>query len=64
MIGHYNKMVMNRSETAIREEFERLLPLMRTGGFIPSVDHQTHPGVSMEEYRTYLRLLGEYVRKV
>ena len=64
MIGHYNKMVMNKGEAAIRAEFERLLPLMRTGGFIPSVDHQTPPGVSLEEYRVYLRLLKEYMRAV
>lgn len=60
MIGHFDKMVMNRSEQEIRSEFERLLPLMRTGGFIPSVDHQTPPGVSLEDYRRYLRLLREY----
>jgi len=60
MIGHYDKMVMNRGEQAIRREFERLLPLMRTGRFVPSVDHQTPPGVSFAEYRTYLRLFEEY----
>lgn len=60
MIGHYDKMVMTKGENAMRAEFERLLPLMKTGGFIPSVDHQTHPGVSLEEYRVYLRLLEEY----
>jgi hypothetical protein len=60
MIGHYDKMVMNRGEAAIRAEFERLVPLMKTGGFIPSVDHQTPPGVSLDEYRLYLRLLAEY----
>jgi hypothetical protein len=60
MVGHYDKMVMSRGEAAIRAEFERLVPLMRTGGFIPSVDHQTPPGVSLEQYRTYLRLLEEY----
>ncbi|MBN1489197.1 MAG: hypothetical protein JXA69_04705 [Phycisphaerae bacterium] len=62
LIGHYDKMVMNRGEAAIRAEFERLVPLMKTGGFIPSVDHQTPPGVSLDEYRVYLRLLAEYVR--
>jgi len=62
MIGHYDKMIMNRGEAAVRGEFERLRPLMRTGGFIPSVDHQTPPGVSMEQYRVYLRLLAEYAR--
>jgi hypothetical protein len=63
MIGHYDKMVMNKGEAAIRAEFERLLPLMRTGGFIPSVDHQTPPGVSMEEYRCYLQLFNEYTAR-
>jgi Uroporphyrinogen decarboxylase (URO-D) len=60
IVGHFDKMVMNRGEATVRAEFERLTPLMRTGGFIPSVDHQTPPGVSLEEYRTYLRLLNEY----
>jgi hypothetical protein len=62
MVGHYDKMVMNHGEAAIRGEFERLVPLMKTCGFIPSVDHQTPPGVSLDQYRTYLRLLEEYTR--
>ncbi len=62
LIGHYDKMVMNKGEVAIRNEFDRLAPLARMGGFIPSVDHQTPPGVSLEEYRVYLRLLREFVR--
>ena len=61
MIGHYDKMIMNKGETAIRREFERLYPLMKTGGFIPSVDHQTPPSVSMDQYRSYLKLLVEFV---
>lgn len=61
MVGHYDKLVMNRGEAAVRREFERLVPLMKTGGFIPSVDHQTPPGVSMPEYQVYLRLLREFV---
>jgi len=64
MVGHYDKMVMPRGEDAMRAEFERLLPVMRGGGFIPSVDHQTPPGVSLDQYRIYLRLLAEYSEKV
>lgn len=60
MIGHFDKMAMPKGEAAMREEFERLTPIVRSGGFIPSVDHQTPPGVSLEHYRTYLRLLQEY----
>jgi len=62
MIGHFDKMTMDKGESAMRAEFERLAPLMKTGGFIPSVDHQTPPGVSLEQYRLYLRLLEEYTR--
>jgi len=60
MIGHYNKMVMPNGEQPMRDEFERLLPLIKSGGFIPSVDHQTPPSVPLDNYRIYLKLLDEY----
>ncbi len=63
MIGGFDKTVMHRGEEAMRREFERLLPTMRTGGYIPSVDHQTPPDVSLENYHTYVRLLREYTQK-
>ena len=50
-------------EAAMRREFERLLPAMRRGGFIPSCDHQTPPSVSLRNYRVYLDLLDEYTVK-
>ena len=59
-IGAYDKMVMSKGESEMREEFERLLPAMKSGGYIPSVDHQTPPGVSLANYRIYLKLLKEY----
>lgn len=61
MVGHFDKMTMNRGESAMRAEFERLVPIMKSGGFIPSVDHQTPPGVSLEQYQLYLRLMKEYI---
>jgi len=60
MVGHFDKMTMPQGEAAMRAEFERLVPLMKRGGFIPSVDHQTPPGVALSQYRIYLRLLEEY----
>lgn len=62
MVGHFDKMTMDRGEAAMREEFERLKPLIKRGGFIPSVDHQTPPGVSLSQYRCYLKLLTEYTK--
>ena len=63
MIGGFDKTIMKDGEAAIREEFERLLPVMRSGGCIPAVDHQTPPDVSLDTYRTYVRLLREYCEK-
>jgi hypothetical protein len=63
MMGGYDKMVMNRGEAAIRAEFERILPVMRAGRYIPSVDHQTPPGVSFGDYQIYIRLFREYCEK-
>lgn len=63
VVGHFDKMTMPQGEEAMRAEFERLLPLMSAGGYIPSVDHQTPPGVSLEQYRVYLRLLDEYTER-
>ncbi len=54
---------MPHGEQAMRDEFERLLPVAAKGGFIISVDHQTPPGVSYENYRIYLRLFREYAEK-
>jgi hypothetical protein len=64
MIGAFDKMLMHRGEKAMREEFERLMPVARQGGFIISVDHQTPPGVSLDDYRLYLKLFREYAQEL
>ncbi|MBO7359274.1 MAG: hypothetical protein J6U72_05575 [Clostridia bacterium] len=63
LIGGYDKMVMKYGEAAMRQEFERILPAMKKGRYIPSVDHQTPPDVSLENYRIYINLLKEYCAK-
>ena len=60
LAGGFDKLVMKNGEEAMRAEFERLLPVMRSGGFVPTADHQTPPEVSLEQYRLYLRLFREY----
>jgi uroporphyrinogen-III decarboxylase len=62
-IGHFDKMTMPKGEEAMRAEFERLLPTAARGGFLISCDHQTPPGVSYQNYRTYLSLFQEYAEK-
>jgi uroporphyrinogen-III decarboxylase len=62
-IGHYDKMVMDKGEKAMRKEFERLLPTAAQGGFFISCDHQTPPGVSYEDYKMYVSLFREYAEQ-
>jgi len=62
-VGAFDKMCMHRGEQALRAEFERLFLLMREGGYIPGVDHQTPPEVSLDDYRLYLSLLRECCEK-
>jgi uroporphyrinogen-III decarboxylase len=63
-IGHFDKMCMKFGEEAMRKEFERILPSMQRGKVIVSVDHQTPPDVSIENYRIYVALLHEYTEKI
>jgi len=63
MIGHFDKMVMSQGESAIRDEFERILPLMQNGRYVPSVDHQTPPEVTFQNYQKYITLLKHYCSK-
>lgn len=63
-LGHFDKLVMDKGERAMRREFERLLPSARKGGYLISCDHQTPPGVSLEDYKLYVRLFGEYAARV
>ena len=60
IIGAFDKTIMNKSEDIVKEEFERLLPVMKQGGYVLGIDHQTPPGVSLKEYKIYLKLLREY----
>ena len=59
-LGGFDKMCLLRSKTDIDGEFERLKPAIKKGRFIPSVDHQTPPGTSLENYRYYIKKLEHY----
>lgn len=60
MIGAFDKTVMHLGEEAMRKEFERIKPVILSGGYVPGVDHQTPPDVTVENYKIFLKLLREY----
>ncbi len=54
IIGHFNKMTLEMNQQAVLDEFERLKPLMRDGGYMMMPDHLITPGVSLEMYKWYI----------
>jgi uroporphyrinogen decarboxylase len=54
IIGHFDKMTLEKSHAAVLAEFDRLRPLMKDGGYMMMPDHLITPGVSLADYRWYL----------
>lgn len=58
-IGSFNKLEIAKGKEAIDREFQRLLPVIRSGGYIPGSDHQVAPSTSLENYKYYIKRLTE-----
>lgn len=46
--------------SGLRADLERLLPLMRSGGFLPCLDCRGPAEIALPKYRAYLGLLADY----
>jgi hypothetical protein len=62
-IGGFNKLCIADGPGAIDREFERLLPVVRQGGYIPGADHQVPPSTSLEDYRYYIGRLRQVMHE-
>lgn len=58
-IGGFNKLMIEEGPAAIDAEFERILPVVRQGGYIVGADHQVTPDTSLANYRYYITRLKE-----
>ncbi len=58
-IGGFNKLCIAKGPETIDGEFERLLPVIRQGGYIASTDHQVPLSASIENYRYYKKKLEQ-----
>lgn len=58
-IGGYNKLEIAKGKEAIDQEFKRILPVIRSGGYIPAADHQVAPSTSLLDYQYYISCLKE-----
>ena len=57
--GGVDKRKMAKGGQAIRDEIDRLRPVIAGGGYIPSCDHGIPHDVSWPNFLDYCRLLGE-----
>ncbi|MFP3043730.1 hypothetical protein LQZ19_18115 [Treponema primitia] len=62
-IGGFNKLEIVKGPEAIDAEFERLLPVIKQGGYMTGVDHQPAPSTPLKHYQYYLKKLGEIMRQ-
>lgn len=62
-IGAFNKLVLLEDREAIDKEFERIMPVIRQGGYIPGLDHQAAPNTSLENYKYYIEKLKEAMKE-
>lgn len=58
-IGGYNKLELIEGPEAIDREFERILPVIKQGGYLPGIDHQVAPSTPYAHYLYYVKRLGE-----
>jgi len=54
IIGHFDKMTLEQSHAAVEAEIQRLMPLIRDGGFVMMPDHLITPGVALSDYQWFL----------
>ena len=62
-IGGFNKLKIAEGEKAIDEEFKRLMPVIRQGGYIPGCDHQVAPSTPLSHYLYYIGRLKEVMKE-
>ena len=59
VIGNFDKLALEKKHEDVEAEIQRLIPLMKDGGFIMMPDHLITPGVALDDYRWYLDRVRE-----
>ena len=54
IVGGIDKRELEKGPTAIDQEIERRMPLLRDGGYVPMPDHYITPQTSLRDFQYYL----------
>lgn len=62
LIGGIDKRELAKGKEAIEKEVrKKIIPMLKTGGYIPTIDHTVPPDVSLENFLYYLELKRKIV---
>ena len=61
--SYLDKLRIAEGPEAIDREFDRILPVVRQGGYIVGADHQVPPSASIDNYRYYIKRLKEVMQE-
>ena len=65
ILGGIDKREIEKGKDAIDRELEKKVPfLLRSGGYVPFIDHAVHPDVSWENFQYYRQRLEAITRAV
>lgn len=60
IIGGIDKLAIARGDESLKKEIaEKVRPMIKEGRYIPSLDHQAHPEMSLMNYRQYVTIVKE-----
>ncbi|MFH1085705.1 MAG: uroporphyrinogen decarboxylase family protein [Chloroflexota bacterium] len=59
MLGGIDKTALERGPAAIDAELARIAPVIRSGGYVPGIDHYVHPDAPWEAFAYCRRRLAE-----
>jgi len=61
ILGGIDKQEIANGKEAIDKELERVAPMFKQPGYIPSLDHLIHPEISWEDFRYFVFRLKEII---
>jgi uroporphyrinogen decarboxylase len=65
ILGGIDKLKIAEGKKAIDEELDSKVPIMiKSGGYIPHIDHNVHPDVSWADFSYYRHRLNEFILEV
>jgi uroporphyrinogen decarboxylase len=59
MMGGIDKTALELGPAAIEAELARIAPVIRSGGYVPGIDHYVHPDVPWDNFCYYRQRLAE-----